>query len=242
MKSSGELPPEAEKPHALTAGRYLPLATSSGGANGRRTLTSQASIHRLHSGTICSNCLAWPMSATGIAASAMNVNGVSAILVSSKGSIAPILFFPWRTRQTSLLSVQDTSPSATIQRAPGVDAFSSFSPFTFGITCNICFFLIPRNAACYHCFSCPSEHSGSYREPPVNGDYDICMTCYSKLEESKHISTDNGHMGWRRCLRGHRMIIFSFDDGQRRIILDDLVGGRSLQDEPSQSSGEVGLR
>lgn len=38
------------------------------------------------------------------------------------------------------------------------------------------------------------------------------------------------------------MIIFSFDDGQRRIILDDLVGGRSLQDEPSQSSGEVGLR
>lgn len=40
------------------------------------------------------------------------------------------------------------------------------------------------------------------------------------------------------------MIIVGFEDshgGQRRIILNDLVGGRLLKEEPSQSFGEPGV-
>ncbi|CAF9923249.1 hypothetical protein IMSHALPRED_005876 [Imshaugia aleurites] len=55
------------------------------------------------------------------------------------------------------------------------------------------------------------------------------------------ISTENGPKGWRRCPNGHRMIIIGFEDsiqGQRRIVVDDLVGGHALNNT-TDSEGKV---
>jgi len=78
------------------------------------------------------------------------------------------------------------------------------------------------------------------------GDYDICTTCYPKLITSRRISAENGTNGWRRCLQGHRMVIVGFDDGrygQRRLVVQDLVGGRRLRQESAtiqaHSGGEL---
>ncbi|KAF5014558.1 hypothetical protein F66182_14411, partial [Fusarium sp. NRRL 66182] len=66
---------------------------------------------------------------------------------------------------------------------------------------------------------------------------------------SGKISKENGHSGWRRCLKGHRMIVIGYEDhekGQRRVIVRDIVGGYTLKDEhvnnqpaASSSSGSV---
>ncbi|KAF9883626.1 hypothetical protein FE257_003133 [Aspergillus nanangensis] len=75
-----------------------------------------------------------------------------------------------------------------------------------------------------------------------DGDYDICANCYLKLVATSKIRKENGHNGWRRCLKGHRMVVVGFEDHedvQRRVIVQDLVGGRALKDEhlyPSASS------
>ena len=60
------------------------------------------------------------------------------------------------------------------------------------------------------------------------------MACYHKLVVSNRISKEDGVNGWRKCFRGHRMYIVGFedrDDGQRRVVARDLVGGWALKEE-----------
>lgn len=60
------------------------------------------------------------------------------------------------------------------------------------------------------------------------------MSCYHKLEVSGRIGKEDGMNGWRRCIRGHRMVVVGFEDrdgGQRRIVVRDLVGGFALREE-----------
>ena len=67
------------------------------------------------------------------------------------------------------------------------------------------------------------------------GDYDVCTACYKGLERDGRLALENGASGWRRCLRGHRMVIVGFEEGrggQRRRVLADLVGGVCLRVEP----------
>ena len=59
QNETGELLPGAGKPHMLTASRYLPPRITEGGADGRRTLTTDDPLKRLQSGAFCANCLAW---------------------------------------------------------------------------------------------------------------------------------------------------------------------------------------
>jgi hypothetical protein len=105
----------------------------------------------------------------------------------------------------------------------------SFKILSFSTNCDICTYPIPASNTRYHCLECNG------------GDYDVCTNCYLKLVATGKISKENGHIGWRRCLTGHRMIVVGFEDheeGQRRVIVRDLVGGRALKDEhvaPSQS-------
>lgn len=98
----------------------------------------------------------------------------------------------------------------------------TFKTLSFSTNCDICTYPIPASVTRFHCLQCN------------NGDYDVCTNCYLKLVATSKISKENGHNGWRRCLASHRMIIVGFedrDDGQRRVIVRDLVGGNALQDE-----------
>ncbi|KAF1997131.1 hypothetical protein P154DRAFT_497515 [Amniculicola lignicola CBS 123094] len=136
-----------------------------------------------------------------------------------------------------------TPKSASMIRGPGLITMANriFRPLTFTTVCNVCTYPIPPSHTRYHCPTCNK------------GDYDICMGCYHKLIISNRISKEDGMNGWRRCLRGHRMIVVGFEDrdgGQRRIVVRDLVGGHALkEDEPTEPrmqkfppDGGVGLR
>ncbi|KAL2372259.1 hypothetical protein RJ035_001893 [Blastomyces gilchristii] len=97
-----------------------------------------------------------------------------------------------------------------------------YQPLTFSTKCNNCTYPIPPSTSRFHCPACN------------NGDYDLCTNCYLKLGANGKISKENGRNGWRRCLQGHRMIIVGFEDdpdGQRRVIVKDIVGGHALKDD-----------
>lgn len=106
----------------------------------------------------------------------------------------------------------------------------SFKILSFSTNCDICAHPIPPSVLRFHCLQCN------------NGDYDICANCYLKLVATGKIRKENGHNGWRRCLRGHRMVVIGFEDheaGQQRVIVCDLVGGRALKDEHVQHSSSA---
>lgn len=123
-----------------------------------------------------------------------------------------------------------TPKSASPIRGPAyvMIANSAFRPLTFTTLCNICRYPIPPSHTRYHCLKCNG------------GDYDICMSCYHKVNASGRITKEDGSNGWRKCLRGHRMIIIGFEDradGQRRIVVRDLVGGYALKEEEQSQVG-----
>nr|XP_001399658.2 hypothetical protein ANI_1_728024 [Aspergillus niger CBS 513.88] len=103
--------------------------------------------------------------------------------------------------------------------SPSLETYKILSIAT---NCDICTHPIPDSTPRFHCLQCN------------NGDYDICTNCYLRLVAIGKIRKENGHNGWRRCLKGHRMAVIGFEDheeGQRRVILRDLVGGRALNDD-----------
>ena len=90
---------------------------------------------------------------------------------------------------------------------------------TFDTHCHSCAIPIGFPEIFYHC---PEFN---------NGDYDLCKGCYLGLVKSGQISKANGPQGWRRCPEGHRMIVIAFEYSarvQKRIIVEDLVGGHAL--------------
>ncbi|PLB55867.1 hypothetical protein P170DRAFT_471265 [Aspergillus steynii IBT 23096] len=106
----------------------------------------------------------------------------------------------------------------------------AFKILAFSTNCDICAHPIPPSVLRFHCLECN------------NGDYDICANCYLKLVATGKIRKENGHNGWRRCLKGHRMVVIGFEDheaGQQRVIVCDLVGGRALKDEHVQHSSSA---
>jgi hypothetical protein len=122
------------------------------------------------------------------------------------------------------LSPPLTPNSASIVLGPGHQTLANqpFQPLTFTTRCDICTRAITPTYSRYHCPKCNE------------GDYDICSKCYLTLVSTGRISIDNGHQGWRRCLKGHRMCIVGFEDrdgGQKRIVVNDLVGGWGLHEE-----------
>ncbi|KAH8427363.1 SH3 domain protein [Aspergillus melleus] len=118
--------------------------------------------------------------------------------------------------------------SSTPPTAPGDREM--FKILSFSTNCDICTHPIPPSVLRFHCLQCN------------NGDYDICANCYLKLVATGKIRKENGHNGWRRCLKGHRMVVIGFEDreeGQQRVIVRDLVGGRALKDEHVQNSSSA---
>ncbi|KAE8450179.1 hypothetical protein EG329_006960 [Mollisiaceae sp. DMI_Dod_QoI] len=225
-----------ERPHMLTGSRYLPPRIAPGGADGRRTLTTEDPQKRLQSGTFCANCLAWTNECYWRCDLCNEGDwGFCNICVNQGKScthtLLPLTYKPAETNTPPLSPTHDqkTPPSASILTGPGVMDIGPFKPLTFKTKCDICHYPIQPSQSRYHCFSCVSRVPNT-----LPGDYDICTTCYPKLIASRRISVENGQSGWRRCLQGHRMIVVGFEDnrgGQRRVVVQDLVGGRGLTEE-----------
>jgi hypothetical protein len=247
MISSGESLHGSERPHMLTANRYVPPRIAPGGAEGRRTITSEDPQKRLQSGAFCANCLAWANECYWRCDLCNEGDWGFCNTCVNQGKccthpLLPLLYKPDQSNSPPLSPIHDqpTPQSATVLVGPGVIEYGSFKPLTFRVSCDICHYPIQPSSTRFHCVTCISS-SVPGRQP---GDYDICVKCYHSLVfKSKRISIENGHNGWRRCLQGHRTIVVGFEDkdgGQRRVIAQDLVGGRGLHEEPSKSLDHAG--
>ncbi len=129
-----------------------------------------------------------------------------------------------QSRRAKFSFAPSTNAGSTTSLQPRKLTFplGSYAPLTFSNTCAICKYPIPPSTSRFHCPQCN------------DGDYDICTACYFKLTSGSRISAENGPKGWRRCLNSHRMIVVGFEDslaGQRRVIVNDLVGGHALKDD-----------
>lgn len=232
--------PSMARPHLLTASRYRPPRATPGGADGRKTMTTDDPRHRLESGTFCARCSAWTNECYwrcdvcnegdwGFCNNCVNQGR------SCTHTLLPLAHEatqPAQSRSGSPPRSPGRPPAATIFKGPNASNAGPFKPLAFATRCDICQDPILPNKARYHCYQCTS----SLVPDAAPGDYDICASCYGTLVTQRQISPENGHAGWRRCLHGHRMVVVGFTDGkigQWRYIAQDLVGGRGLRFEPA---------
>ena len=227
---------EVERPHMLTASRYIPPRSSPGGADGRRTLTGEDPQKRLQSGTFCMSCFAWSNECYWRCDFCNGGDWGFCDVCVNQGkccthALLPLTYSPPEMDGPPLSPTHDHQAplAASILTGPGVMSFGNFKPLTFSTRCDVCRYVIKPSDPRYHCFTCTSKMPNT-----LAGNYDVCTSCYLKQVASRRISAENGNLGWRRCLKGHRMVVVAFEDtrgGQRRIILQDLVGGRGLHEE-----------
>jgi len=127
------------------------------------------------------------------------------------------------SRPPTAADTSNTSTTPTSLTPPPIPLeHDAYNVLSFTTKCDVCTHPITPSTTRFHCPQCN------------DGDYDICPNCYLKLVAAGKISKENGHNGWRRCLKGHRMIVVGFEDhedGQRRVVVRDLVGGHALKDE-----------
>ncbi|KAL2849535.1 hypothetical protein BJY01DRAFT_210465 [Aspergillus pseudoustus] len=133
-----------------------------------------------------------------------------------------------------LLPICRIGPGSQVQNQSGGDASAEIlKVLTISTCCDICTNPIPTSTLRFHCLRCNG------------GDYDICANCYLKLVATNKVRKEDGLNGWRRCARGHRMVVIGFEDspeGPRRIIARNLVGGHALKENhlpPASSPVQV---
>ncbi|KAL4952664.1 hypothetical protein BDW69DRAFT_195449 [Aspergillus filifer] len=123
-----------------------------------------------------------------------------------------------------LLPISYTRPGsrAAQEQRTGERNTEPFNVLSISTRCDACTTPIPTSTLRFHCLRCN------------DGDYDLCANCYLKFVATSKIRKEDGLNGWRRCLKGHRMIVVGFEDypeGQRRVIARNLVGGNALKDK-----------
>ena len=243
--SGAGYPPEHPLPHILTGHRYLsPPSDSRQRSNGveQRLMTTSDPSKRLRSGPFCSNCSAfapecfWECEVCndgewGYCNACVNQGKCCThplLPASYPLSTNPVDSGPPNSTQhvssTTFTPITTSQPQSTEEP---VD--ESHIPLTFSTKCDVCTYPIPPSTTRFHCPQCN------------DGDYDICTTCYFRLVKTGRISAENGPRGWRRCPNGHRMIVIGFEDsvqGQRRVVVEDLVGGHALNNA-TDSEGKV---
>ncbi len=148
-----------ETPHMLKASRYVPPKTVPGGADGRRTLTTDDPEKRLQSGTFCAGCLAW----TNECYWRCNLCNdgdwgfCNPCVNQGKSCTHPLLPLTYKPSEAyipplSPTSDQRTPSEATILEGPNVVSFGNFKPLTFSTKCDVCRYPIAPSESRYHCF------------------------------------------------------------------------------------------
>lgn len=228
-------------PHMLTASRYIPPPSKPGGADGRKTLTTDNPKNRLESGTFCSKCFLWTNDCYwrcdvcnegdwGFCNNCVNQGR------SCSHMLLPLTHEAMQGPQDRPRSPRSPGrpPAASILTGPSASSIGPFKPLKFNTSCDVCQDPIPPTQPRYHCFSCTS----ALVPDATTGDYDICFSCYNNLVAHGEVSFENGHSGWRRCLNGHRMAVIGFTEGKIglwRYVDRDLVGGRAMRVETYES-------
>ena len=240
----GGYPPNHSLPHRLVGHRYLPppSETRHVAVSGSSVRTSSDPSTRLQSGPFCSNCsnytpdCYWKCEVCnwgewGYCNVCVNQGKccTHALLPSSHPDYLNPRKAPTSTQsQHSSITPLIQSASSTsgdVLRDPLTD--ERYIPLTVSTKCDICTYPIPPSSTRFHCPQC------------YEGEYDICSSCYYKLLNAGKIRTENGPKGWRRCLSGHRMVVMGYEDstfGQKRIVVEDLVGGHALKDDSYSDS------
>ena len=232
-------PPNHPLPHRFTGHRYLPPPpkTRHIAVSGSSVSTSSDPSSRLQTGPVCSNCSTFAPDCY-LKCDDCNAGewGYCNACV-NQGRCCTHSLLP--VRYLDSVNPQSTSPSTQAQHStitpllqPPKSASDNqfidqltgqrYIPLTFSTRCDVCTYPIPPSNTRFHCPKCNE------------GDYDICSPCYNKLVNAGQISAENGAKGWRRCPSGHRMIVVGFQDsnlGQKRIVVEDLVGGHALKDD-----------
>lgn len=222
----GGYPPNHAIPHVLHGRRYLqPLLETRVPSESQ---TTSDPTKRLQSGFFCSNCSAFANECFWRCGTCNEGEWGFCNPCVNQGKCCTHPLLP--VAHPSITSSRSDQPLKSIPHSSFTPAIASPNskpdsiPLTFSTVCDICRYPIPPSTTRFHCPQCN------------NGDYDICHSCYLKLVSTNRISKENGDKGWRRCLKGHRMIIVGFEDGssgQRRVVVRDLVGGHALKDDPS---------
>ncbi|MCJ1412508.1 hypothetical protein MMC19_006603 [Ptychographa xylographoides] len=234
--------PGTPPPHILVGRRYQrPRQENIRAPTGseRKVMTTEDPTKRLESGAYCSNCFAYADDCFWKCGYCNDGEWGFCNRCINQGKccthpLLPVSHIPSNKAQNRV--TQSTSASFTPITSPHIDQtfhptslvpFAQYRPLTISVNCKICTYPVQPSQTRFHCYECE------------DGDYDICTTCYSKLVAAGSISRDNSDKGWRRCLRGHRMIVVGFEDtstGQQRVIVNDLVGGHALKDEEGSTA------
>ncbi|KAI9799929.1 MAG: hypothetical protein M1825_004300 [Sarcosagium campestre] len=228
-------------PHTLTGRRYLrpkQVPTQSTHGDGvRHLLTTEDPLKRRQVGNFCSVCerfantCYWRCGTCnegewGFCNNCVNTGKhCTHPLLPLMNIINPESGPPTRAMITA--AEAQLPASMSILRDPGIIDHGSMKPLSVTTSCAVCHLPIQPSSTRFHCHTCN------------DGDYDICTPCYLKASVSGRISAINNAKGWRRCFRGHRMVVIGFEDrdgGRKRIVVRDLVGGLALRDEGPQSA------
>ncbi|EED19151.1 SH3 domain protein [Talaromyces stipitatus ATCC 10500] len=234
---------DVELPHVMISQRYRrPKEGSSRGTSDGKHMTNDNPSSRLQEGMFCDICQSV---ANGCFWQCDECNegewGYCRRCVNQgrccNHSLLPIRRISSEAVTPSPIDAISIGPITTpVPTQKALAGSATYQVLSFSTECDICKYPIAPSSTRFHCLQCNE------------GDYDVCTNCYLKLVVSGKISKDNGHGGWRRCLKGHRMIVIGYEDhekGQRRVIVRDLVGGYTLKDElannmePSSSSGSI---
>ena len=241
---AGGYPPGHALPHILTGRRYLrPAIELQQSVSGKSSqlMTSENPAKRLQSGVFCSNCSAFANDCFWKCDFCNEGEwGFCNVCVNQgKCCIHPLLPLAHSlihskphpsssSQHTQTSFAPNPRPSSTSKISTLTFPAGPYTPLTFSTKCDICTYPIPPSSTRFHCPLCN------------DGDYDICTACYMRLVSTGRISSEKGHKGWRRCLKNHRMIVAGFQDsptGQKRVVINDLVGGQALKDDLIAGSG-----